>query len=82
MTSPASNTEKWKRERERERERERGIHCGSRKEDDNEARCTKQSLRVTGGGVVWLCIHQRDLKHTRSNKSRPKSAHAAAITYP
>jgi len=51
MTSPASNTEKWKRERERERER--GIHGGSRREDDKEARCMKQSLRVTGGGVVW-----------------------------
>jgi hypothetical protein len=68
---------------ERERERERGIHGGSRKEDDKEARCMKQSLRVTGGGAVWLCIHRRDLKQTRSNESRPKSAHAAAaITYP
>ncbi len=31
-TSPASNTENWKRDTER------GIHGGSREEDDNEAR--------------------------------------------
>ncbi|CAK9232200.1 unnamed protein product, partial [Sphagnum troendelagicum] len=75
-TSPASNTEKWKREREaymaaverrtttrREIEYETGARGRVLERQEEERRARRRLQR------------RRDLKQTRSDKSRPKSTH-------